>query len=101
MDGLMWEPCLVSETRKVHALLGKLPRPEFFGLAMPFGRRSAVAAKKASKRPAKGKRPGRRRQGEAMAVAGYAVLTAKALQELARKSPEPNTESEVISKVNG
>ena len=40
-------------------------------------------------------------QAAGMAVAGYAELTAKALQELARKSPEPNTQSEVISKVNG
>ncbi len=60
-----------------------------------------MAAKKISKRRAKGKRPARRRQGGAMAVAGYAELTAKALQELARKTPEPNTQSEVITKVNG
>jgi hypothetical protein len=60
-----------------------------------------MAAKQVSKRRAKGKRPTRRRQGEAMAVAGYAELTAKALQELARKPLEPNTQSEVIGKVNG
>jgi hypothetical protein len=60
-----------------------------------------MAAKQVSKRRAKGKRPTRGRQGEAMAVAGYAELTAKALQELARKPPEPNTQSEVIRKVNG
>ena len=60
-----------------------------------------MAAKKIAKRRAKGKRPARRRQGGAMAVAGYAELTSKAMQELARKWPEPNTQSEVIRKVNG
>ena len=60
-----------------------------------------MAAKKISKRRAKGKQPARRRQGGAIVVAGYAELTAKALQDLARKTPEPNTQSEVISKVNG
>ena len=60
-----------------------------------------MAAKQVSKRRAKGKRPARRRAGEVMAVAGYAELTAKALQELARKPLEPNTQSEVIRKVNG
>jgi hypothetical protein len=60
-----------------------------------------MAAKQSSKRGAKGKKPARRRAGAAIAVAGYAELTAKALQELARKPLEPNTQSEVIRKVNG
>ena len=60
-----------------------------------------MAAKKASKRAAKSKRPVRRGPGGRMAAAGGVELTAKALQELARKQPEPNTQSEVISEVNG
>ena len=60
-----------------------------------------MATKQKSKRPAKGKRPARRGPGGRMAAAGGVELTAKALQELARKPPEPNTESEVISEVNG
>jgi hypothetical protein len=60
-----------------------------------------MAAKKISKRRAKAKRPARRRQGGAMTVAGYAELTAKAMRALAQQWPEPNTQSEVIRKVNG